>query len=67
MDPESGANTQTIECYWRHLKTKMRSGGIPYENKADHISKFIYRHECKEKGIDVFEQLLRDIKVQFRV
>ena len=67
VDPESGANTQTIECYWRHLKTKMRSGGIPYENKADHICEFIYRHECKEKGIDVFEQLLRDIKVQFPV
>ena len=54
VDPMTGANTQTIECYWHHLKTSMRKGGIPYEKKADHICEFIYRRECKAKGIDVF-------------
>jgi hypothetical protein len=67
VDPTTGANTQTIECYWRHLKTQMRKGGIPYDKKAHHIYEFIYRHECKVAGIDVFEQILRDIKVQFPV
>jgi hypothetical protein len=67
VDPITGANTQTIECYWRHLKTKMRKGGISYKNKADHLYEFVYRHECKVAGIDVFEQFLLDIKDQFPV
>jgi hypothetical protein len=28
VDPITGANTQTIECYWRHLKTQMRKSGV---------------------------------------
>jgi transposase-like protein len=67
VDPDTGADSQTIECYWRHLKTKMRRGGIPYENKQDHIAEFVYRRDCREKGIDMFEKLLRDIKLQFPV
>jgi ISXO2 transposase-like protein len=26
VDPNTGANTQTMECYWRHMKTVMRRG-----------------------------------------
>jgi hypothetical protein len=67
VDPATGANTQTIECYWRHLKTQMRKGGIPYDKKSQHIYEFIYRHECKLVGVDVFERMLTDIKLQFKL
>jgi len=62
VDPTTGTHTQTIECYWRHLKTNMRKGGIPYEDEADHIWTFLYMKMCRQNNIDVFEQLLQDIK-----
>jgi len=65
VDPTTGAHTQTIECYWRHLKTNMRKGGIPYEDKADHIWTFLYMKMCRQNNIDVLEQLLQNIKAQF--
>jgi len=65
VDPITGAHTQTSECNWRHLKTNMRKGGIPYENKAEHIWTFLYMKMCRKNNIDVFEQLLQDIKTQF--
>lgn len=30
VDPNTEANTQTMECYWRHLKTSMRRGKLFY-------------------------------------
>lgn len=62
-DPITGAHTNTIEGSWKHLKHHLTKTGLKREDISDHMCEYLWRRDCRIKGLDPFEQILKDIKL----
>jgi len=60
VDPDTWANTQTIESNWRPLKKRLTRGGVPPENLADHMCEYLWMLD--KKNVDRFMALVEDIR-----
>jgi hypothetical protein len=51
MNPETGADTNTTESRWHHVKATLN----PYNRKCDHIqhlADYMFKSKCKDEGVD---------------
>ncbi|RWS01982.1 hypothetical protein B4U79_05538 [Dinothrombium tinctorium] len=53
VDPNTGANTQSIESQWRNLRRRL-SSGIRHENLAPHLCEFLWRRFVSHANKDPF-------------
>jgi hypothetical protein len=67
VDPDSGAHTQTIESDWRPLKKKLMRSGLKSEDIGMHMCEYLWRKDVRERGDDIFEALLTDIKYVYPI
>ncbi|KAK4884047.1 hypothetical protein RN001_000318 [Aquatica leii] len=51
IDPNTFANTQTIESQWRPLKYKLRKEGVRDEYLAYHLCEYLWRRHFKETNL----------------
>lgn len=61
VDPDTGANTQTIESNWRPLRKRL-SRGVKDEHLAMHLCEFLWRKDKVDQNMDPFTALLQDMK-----
>ncbi|CAN7938678.1 unnamed protein product, partial [Ixodes hexagonus] len=55
VDPQTWANTQTIESQWRAFKTRhSHAGGTRHQGFGMHLCEFMWRREMDNKGLDPF-------------
>jgi hypothetical protein len=57
VDPTTGANTNTIESYWRHLKVYVD----PYSRKKGYVydlAQYMFTARCKADNVDPFTMFL---------
>jgi len=53
VDQTTGANTNTIESTWKHVKVLLN----PYNRKADYVyflAEYMFRQKCKAEDVDPF-------------
>jgi hypothetical protein len=62
VDPETWANTQTIESSWRPLRKRLSRGGITKDKLASHLCEYMSRKEIAKNKKDPFEVMLDDIR-----
>ncbi len=62
VDPDTWANTQTIESTWRPLRRRLSRGRITKDKMASHPCEFMWRKDIKENNQDPFEVLIQDIR-----
>lgn len=59
INPENGANTQTIERMWRELKRiNKKYEGIPRSKINEHISEFIWRNNIVNNSYNKFQEAI---------
>lgn len=64
INPEDGAHTQTIEATWSALKYKLRLKTDKL-NLDSYLFEYMYRKYCKFHDIDIFTELVSDIKKMY--
>uniref|UniRef100_A0A914HPR6 ISXO2-like transposase domain-containing protein n=1 Tax=Globodera rostochiensis TaxID=31243 RepID=A0A914HPR6_GLORO len=65
VDPQTGAHTQTIERLWRAAKHRNKEKSGTHRQMLDsYFCEFLWRHDCKRRHVDVFDEILQNI-VQF--
>ncbi|VEN38309.1 unnamed protein product, partial [Callosobruchus maculatus] len=57
-----GTHTQRIEATWRPAKDYFRRKRVPVEDFADHLVEYLWRRDCKKRGMDVMEALLEAVR-----
>jgi hypothetical protein len=67
VNQQTLANTQKIECSWRHMKTALTKGGKNCELMAQYLCKYLWRRHYRRLGADMFIQFMNDISESFRV
>jgi transposase-like protein len=61
VDPDTWANTQTIEGNWRPLRNRLSRGGLRKDDLDLHLCEYVWRKEVKNRGADGFAELIKDI------
>jgi hypothetical protein len=57
VDKRTGANTNTIESTWRHVKAFL----VPYNRKGDyihHLAQYMFVARCRVEKVDQITKLL---------
>lgn len=65
VDPQTFANTQTIESSWRFLRHTLERSGIRHEHLDMHLCEFLFRRECKKRDFDPFSQIIYTISLLY--
>jgi len=53
MNPETGADINTTESRWHHVKATLN----PYNRKCGHmqyLTDYMFKRKCKDEGVDTF-------------
>jgi hypothetical protein len=53
MNPETGADTNTIESRWHHVKATLKLYNRKYDH-MQHLADYVFRRKCKDEGVDTF-------------
>jgi len=61
VDPNTLANTQTIEASWRPLRRALTKGGSDRDLMGDYLCEYFWRRHYKRINTDMFSQFLKDI------
>ncbi len=67
VDQRTLANTQKIECSWRHMKTALTKGSKNYDFMTQYLCEFLWRRHYRRKGVDLFIQFIHDISELYKV
>jgi hypothetical protein len=67
VNQQTLANTQKIECSWRHMKTALTKGGKNCELMAQYLCEYLWRRHYRRLGADMFIQFMNDISKSFSV
>ena len=74
VDPNSGAHTQNVECWWHHVKTKLLRLN-PHLKDAALLERYLQEewwrsvnrsHDLRSKVAHLYEAFLRDLRIVFR-
>lgn len=58
-DPETGANTNRIECSWRHAKESFSTHGRKKEHIPGNLARYMFQKSVRAKKSDPTEEFFR--------
>ena len=61
VDPETGAHTQTVEGFWRQLKSFLPTFGLKPKYLRLYLGNFLWYRYCKQRKLDMFLHILKCI------
>ena len=68
VDPVTGIHTQHVESYWNRVKTKFkRMMGVQCAQMPSHLDEFMWRERYGDTDIKCFDNIIRDIAIQYPV
>ena len=68
IDPATGIHTQTVEGYWKRVKTKLkRMKGCAGDQLPSYIDEFLWRERYGKTGTEALRNIMRDISTQYPV
>jgi len=62
VNPDTWANTQTIESSWRAMKRCICRGGVPKEDLGNHLCEYLWQRDVKRRGVDFFVEMIKLLK-----
>ena len=58
VDPDTWANTQRIESFWRAIKHRICRGGVPKETLGN-LCEYLWQRDVKRRGADPFAEMIQ--------
>ena len=66
VDPETGANTQLVECMWSGCKRMMRQEGTMHSTLFQtYLPEFMWRKQFDTTFTDAFHNIIKHIAEQY--